>query len=473
MLFPKLPSTYQPAAVPIDPSHRLASTLDDLYFDPAQDPPEPAYQSASAPTVDRATPGPHEVGPTSASLLSDPVVPTTALLFEPHAPAPDSAAVGTSSSTHVSAHQQPSPTGSVFADIGNVPRSMDRPPVNLTGTLSTSAFSLSSTGENRPPSSAMSTFLRQEIAANPLRHRHESAVLPTPAGGWPDIHHDSPTAIFANIQPSQLDSWTSFRRPSLFVQIHGAGARDEDVDPALAARIHQIMQTLSQYTLTPDLRLALPRPVTPVTALNTAPFTLFLYNISRETATQLLNMSSFITPNIALHFFPTYLCMPRYLGAIHGFIVNDTRPVRNLIRAGLSNDTVVERIETIARTCDHPLLLLGRIFPNVLASLEVRRLDLRARGGAPAPAFNIYILSPAVDYPSYTEWRDVIRNINIVDDFLGTGTLRSPGHCAGCHGHDHPTGLCPFLLVPTFPSSLHPSPPGPPRRPDRSRGSGR
>ncbi|KAL1940321.1 hypothetical protein VTO73DRAFT_9273 [Trametes versicolor] len=80
----------------------------------------------------------------------------------------------------------------------------------------------------------------------------------------------------------------------------------------------------------------------------------------------------------------------------------------------------------------------------ILASLEVR-VSPTETGGFRAAVF----CDPPTIVPScWSEWRGHVASIPFTNALNSTGYARYLEPCAGCHGEDHVTDLCPFQDVP-------------------------
>ena len=76
-------------------------------------------------------------------------------------------------------------------------------------------------------------------------------------------------------------------------------------------------------------------------------------------------------------------------------------------------------------------------------------LEYQPRAGVTEPLVRIYMDSPTLHAGDWNIFRDRIMGLAFGDDLTGnpaifTGML----WCALCHGHDHPTDLCPLLAIP-------------------------
>lgn len=92
---------------------------------------------------------------------------------------------------------------------------------------------------------------------------------------------------------------------------------------------------------------------------------------------------------------------------------------------------------------------------EVIQTLEIRTIIIKASGGVPRPLINIYLHCPFKLDNSWTHLVNAVSNAVYQHSLLGTGTYHRGWMCTMCHGADHPFGLCPFKRVDNW---IHPMP---------------
>ncbi|KAI0054453.1 hypothetical protein BV25DRAFT_1922664 [Artomyces pyxidatus] len=144
--------------------------------------------------------------------------------------------------------------------------------------------------------------------------------------------------------------------------------------------------------------------------------------------------------------------MPRFLAAFEGFTTDHTHPD--------ANDMLAEDIRTLLRQADiarvivqlmqsrDPALTPDVSLDRALASLYVRHMTTHAPGGAPHIAWRIYLAHPVAQFTDWSPFAQHLQAGTLYTGLNGTGTAVPFRSCNGCHGADHPRGLCPFATIP-------------------------
>ena len=85
-----------------------------------------------------------------------------------------------------------------------------------------------------------------------------------------------------------------------------------------------------------------------------------------------------------------------------------------------------------------------------LTSISVTCLNIKERGGALTPRFNIYAKGHVI--PLHTTWLELRKYLSeriYFTPLIGRGEVKTnPYNCGICHGVEHPRGLCPFPEIP-------------------------
>lgn len=84
---------------------------------------------------------------------------------------------------------------------------------------------------------------------------------------------------------------------------------------------------------------------------------------------------------------------------------------------------------------------LNGIIGNVL--LEI--IPIKITGNKSAPVVNMFF--PTIGQVAGKQWEqilDAVRDIKYQSSLFGTGTYGRGFRCIGCHGMDHPAGMCPY-----------------------------
>ena len=83
-----------------------------------------------------------------------------------------------------------------------------------------------------------------------------------------------------------------------------------------------------------------------------------------------------------------------------------------------------------------------------ISTIRIDHIAMGGGGGRSFPTWRIYIECPASDPHDWSALVSFIATDPLATSFHGVGKAIRALRCAGCHGSDHPRGLCPFLLIP-------------------------
>lgn len=312
------------------------------------------------------------------------------------------------------------------------------------------------------------THLASMHAFTPLPDDSNSSptttLTPRPPNGFPKVHGDRVLPKLANIEANQVRLWKAMKCGKVLIQVYGFTATPSDY-------LHYLRETLAwaikDLCGIPTVFITQPIPATLSTAARDQPRTFLAHGFDEGVQEQLIAQYCCSTQYIT--FFcsrfeweaPTFVC---------GIIGLDDTHKGTLVRTiGRRLDTPDTRdlITRLAR--DHPTLRLitpEEAILRVLSSLHVETIPTKGKHGVLVPTTNIYLTPPAIHPIPWREWRDHVFRINWGYGQPGPAYGAPPRNCDGCHGADHPRGLCPYPLLPGWngpaPTTIHP---GAPSRP--------
>jgi len=87
----------------------------------------------------------------------------------------------------------------------------------------------------------------------------------------------------------------------------------------------------------------------------------------------------------------------------------------------------------------------------ILDSIYARGMAVGTPGGSYKTVWNIYIHPPCTSITTHYTWRRKLAETTYLTTFYGAGKAIIPAFsCTKCKSIDHPTGLCPFPLLPDW-----------------------
>ncbi|KAI9061226.1 hypothetical protein FKP32DRAFT_1539716, partial [Trametes sanguinea] len=267
---------------------------------------------------------------------------------------------------------------------------------------------------------------------------------PTPPGGFPEVAFNDPDGLFRELAPGRVNAIRAETdRPIILFQVYNVGfPLPNQVQPITDAATLVINTIRAE----PSLLILPPEPVRSLDGTRIGnPPTWTGLGSSRETAVELVNRRVISTANITLIFFPVETTFPRYLFTLTGFVHNRDNSILNSVAAVFGGPIILPATTQLVES--NPAMINEdpeRAAISVIRSLEVR--VARLQNGSILAA--IYCDSPTLSVTRWRAWRDLAFSQMYPSNFNATGFARRRALCAGCHGADHPTHLCPFQDVP-------------------------
>jgi hypothetical protein len=141
----------------------------------------------------------------------------------------------------------------------------------------------------------------------------------------------------------------------------------------------------------------------------------------------------------------------QYLGAVEGLNATDKEDVaqiQELIAQTLYEMDTGLIMEISASNPALSKLEVHQQAAEVIQTLRINMINIRAQGGSLRPIANMYIDCPCELDEDWSRLVDAVAQTKFKHSLLGTGTIHRGWTCTICHGVDHPSGLCPFPMVP-------------------------
>jgi hypothetical protein len=272
---------------------------------------------------------------------------------------------------------------------------------------------------------------------------------PKPAGGFPVVYGRNSTHAFDNIDIQQITDWMNLPGTRIFVQPLSHGF----YPPAVAQEIVGTLQAaICDIFGCENVKITAPMASSPPSGTDRPPYTYLVRNISPDVAAALIDQQCWATNKIGFLVYTAEAIRPKYLGAVEGFNITDDEDItqiHELIAQTLYQSPVSTIIAEISAH-EPSLASLDRTtrVEQIIQSLGINAIKIRAQGGSLRPIINIYIDCPFESDEDWSRLVTAVASTEFRHSLLGTGTAHRGWTCTICHGADHPSGLCPFPLTP-------------------------
>jgi hypothetical protein len=286
---------------------------------------------------------------------------------------------------------------------------------------------------------------------DPIHSEDDSLLFtPTSSSKFPPVHGYTSTRIFDNLDHEQMSVWLTLESPHIFVQPLCHGYYPPNIAPEM---VHLIRETIQLALGTTGIKVTAPSPNEAVTKLNKAPFTYLVRGMSVAEADRLVAKHCLASKTIGLLIYKAGIEAPSYLGSIQGLTIDDHEDHESVLQLVAqtyfqgSIGTILAEISTLHPEFPTQPADTDRVH-NILQTLEGRKLELSTGTGSKRTCFNLYIQSPTKDDDDWARLLQAVTSTIYKHALLGNGFHGSPWNCNTCHDVDHPSGLCPFPLLP-------------------------
>lgn len=265
-----------------------------------------------------------------------------------------------------------------------------------------------------------------------------------PDGGFPEVLFAEPDGLFAGLPRDRINAICGGDiGPAIILHVHNSTFPPQhDLRPltsSIEGAIRQITGELNPLVVPPE------REWTPGGDRRVNPFAWMVLGISEESAALVLTRPVWSATEITMHVATPHVRINRFLFVLGGFAHDRNHSILNAVWAVFTGPVVLPTILRLVQTHpDHAASTPEEAARAILASLEVRVSTLQ-NGNIIAAVF---CDPPTLSIARWREWRNTITNLPFPNPMNSTGFVRRPAPCAGCHGCDHPTHLCPFQDVP-------------------------
>ncbi|KAI0715288.1 hypothetical protein C8Q76DRAFT_796060 [Earliella scabrosa] len=160
--------------------------------------------------------------------------------------------------------------------------------------------------------------------------------------------------------------------------------------------------------------------------------------------TSLVRFGLWTSGAISFHAMPTTLELPDWLLSLENLTSDDPREIERTVRGTLERGAPHAHIRALIQgNREFANMTTEDAFRSVMATLRIQVLTL-GNGNLIA---NVYMRSPTRSATRWREWVALLRAMSFGIYLGATAHPRRIAMCAGCHSVDHPTHLCPFLVL--------------------------
>lgn len=271
------------------------------------------------------------------------------------------------------------------------------------------------------------------------------AFTPNPLpNGFPPVLFTEPEGILYGLPQERIDALSNgVAGPSLAVIVHNSGFPPQHevraLTAAITAAIRRITGEANPLVIPPEREWGV--------AVNRSlsPYTWIITNISEASVALALQRMAWSAPSVSLHVGLPVISIGRLMFLLGGFAHDRNGTILSAVFTVFSGDIIFPIILDLVQA--NPAF--ANVRPEdaaraILASIEVRVSTLQNGNIMVA----VFCDSPTQSIPHWRAWRDRVASLPFPHPLNSTGTVRRPSACAGCHGCDHPTHLCPYQNFP-------------------------
>lgn len=264
----------------------------------------------------------------------------------------------------------------------------------------------------------------------------------------PLVHDAHPTSPFLYINLDLITEWEKLLGEKLLAIPFGDDARNADLHDPIKNRI---LYAIAEITQSKGVGVSAPSPSAEANEAKRVPTTFLIYNLTFSQKYKLLDRGVWSSPAITFRVTPFFPTNPDYLFTIRGFSMNIEDHVETLVyNIWHDADSLAFAQNLINAAPEKNRIELSLAISAFLESISVTCLNIKERGGALTPRFNIYAKGRAI--PLHTTWLELRKYLSkriYFTPLIGRGEVKTnPFNCGICHGVEHPRGLCPFPDIP-------------------------
>lgn len=290
-------------------------------------------------------------------------------------------------------------------------------------------------------------LLDAEERGGPFGNNNSTARTPLnkyTKGPFPPINYAHPTTVFDHLDLNLVGDWDNLPNGKILAQPLGPDARSIEKHPHLKSLL---FAAIVEITNSHDVSVSAPRA-----KANSyrSPFSFLIYNITEMQARKLLERRIWSSPTITFSTSTFNPGCPDYMFSIKNLTTMDDKIVLNMVKeVWLDQSTATFLLNVCENIPEHLKEQANHTLQRLLYSIKVSRLDIKLRGNAIAPVFNIYANGSLIpDDNTWSRIRAFLASRTYAIQAQDPGfPVIAPYRCSICHAADHPRGLCHLPLV--------------------------
>lgn len=309
-------------------------------------------------------------------------------------------------------------------------------------------------------------------ATEPTKH----TTVPTPERGFPPIHGSSPTHVYGNVYPPQLQTFLKKKGSNLIVFAFHENAWDATRSNHIAEEIASSIQLLYNDT---NVSVAPAKRRVMLERRNDPPYAYFVQDIADEVAEDLLQKGCVASSKIIFSVYPPHWLGPDsvYLGSITGLVATSLVNISEHKKSQLTFD-LAEIIYAHKESYDSLMNYILAIAPTPADKndqdmeydpdreihqclgddFSIKIIETKSPGGKPAATVSMYLIARSRSDTHRVAIRNALKSAAFETSRFGTGKYLSGFKCHACRAIDHPTGMCPFKDTPLWSEITNPPP---------------
>lgn len=280
-----------------------------------------------------------------------------------------------------------------------------------------------------------------------------------PQAGWPEIHGPSPTHPCDNVEEEQLEVWLGCPGYKLYGQVMRHNSWGEDAGKQadiMSDIINDVLET-TEFSISPANQQE------PFSYPQDPPYSFLISDLSRDLYRELLRQHCLATVKGQVLIFDMHHMGPAsFLCTVNGLVASNllnmdetkTNVLRNDMASLLFKSAFTSILDYAMYIrpmhADDSMEDYNDVVRNVLDRLSVRVLPICLEGNVVRPSVNLYLDLPGKSDVRRAAIIDEVRETQFRTTHFGRGHIAPGWVCSMCRAIDHPTGLCPFALLPDW-----------------------
>lgn len=276
---------------------------------------------------------------------------------------------------------------------------------------------------------------------------------PTPDEGFPRINGPSQLWQSKNIDRGQFGLWLSIDGPKVLIQLFHENSWSIPRANALCEAITLFLEKTFEET---NVQIMYGFENVTMKDKQGPPHSFCVYGISQDTSTTLTNRRIWRTPEIHLIAYTfsddDEIEYPTFVGSFHG--LTNTQPhkldsIKEGFKTAWKENGVADFIKELLREGikgedgDVPIIDQQQV-DNLINDITVSRVPILDSPTVPNTHINVYLHGHRFNNEQWFRLKERIRRADHKFRYHSKGKYMPGWTCFGCHGIDHPKGLCPF-----------------------------